>query len=323
MTKKVKLNSSKRKLATKVFEKHYQTEDNILKEKYYTQRNVFDNTRELAHNTMKNIIERHYPTDDINGILVYQNKHNFDVVNKDACFNVRTSTGRMQENYHGKKEEIFDEAHVSFNLFGSDYRYSQDSKFPFAYYHDYLKQKGHNPNVYQLQGDKKDNPYHTTMKDEIVSELGGSSSSSDSMRAKSKEWFEEYSMNVIMRSHYCNSRHFDIEKEEFAILKDFQIARDNVSSSYDDWQSNIVKRVKIVEDTLKNYNSFDQLKELAEAQGVLISQHDCDIESTSLTIYNPQNVSSMLDDLKPKAKETKAEKLERIYGIKTNEVSHG
>ena len=78
-----------------------------------------------------------------------------------------------------------------------------------------------------------------------------------------------------------------------------------------------------MEDTLKNYSSFDEVKELADNQKVNISVHDCEIESTSLTIFNPKNVSAMLDDLKPKAKETKAEKLERIYGIKTSEVSHG
>jgi|TARA_Y100000289_G_scaffold66104_1_gene81483 hypothetical protein len=325
MTKKVKLNASKRKLATKVFEKHYQNEDNILKENYYSSKEVFKNTTELAHNTMKNVIERNYSTEDIEGLLKYQRKFDLDVVNPDCCFHVKLNTGRMTEDYHGNKKEVFDEEHINFNLFGSSGNYSnkRDELFALAYYHDYLKQKGLTPNVFQLQGDKKDNPFHTELRDSCISELGGTSCSYESMNNKSKEWYDNYKLNVIMRSHYCNSRFFEVNKDEFSIFRDYLIAKENVGQRYDEWQSNIIKRVKVVEDTLKNYSSFDEVKELADNQKVNISVHDCEIESTSLTIFNPKNVSAMLDDLKPKAKETKAEKLERIYGIKTSEVSHG
>ena len=73
---------------------------------------------------------------------------------------------------------------------------------------------------------------------------------------------------------------------------------------------------------MKNYNTFDQMKKLADNQNVEISENSITIECTDLAIFNPDNVSAMLDDLKPKAKETKAEKLQRIYGINSSGVQN-
>ena len=54
-------------------------------------------------------------------------------------------------------------------------------------------------------------------------------------------------------------------------------------TSYQAWQENIVKRVKVVEDTLKNYNTFDQMKKLADNQKVEISENSITIECTDLS----------------------------------------
>jgi hypothetical protein len=62
---KTKLNANKRKLAVKVFNRHYANEDNILKTEYYNQKKAFKNIIENAHNTAINIINRNYNIDDV------------------------------------------------------------------------------------------------------------------------------------------------------------------------------------------------------------------------------------------------------------------
>ena len=47
--KKIKLNMSKRKLATKVFARHYQNEDNILKQAYKSAKLKVDYMYSMAH----------------------------------------------------------------------------------------------------------------------------------------------------------------------------------------------------------------------------------------------------------------------------------
>lgn len=69
-----------------------------------------------------------------------------------------------------------------------------------------------------------------------------------------------------MRSHYCNSRYLTCDRSDYDFFKDFLIAKENLVDAYTNWQENIYKRVQLVEATLKNYNNFDQVKELADNQ---------------------------------------------------------
>ena len=63
--KPLKLNAQKRKLGVNVFKKHYQNEDNILRTAYYEKRKIFDNHIENAHKLVKEIVNRKYPSEDI------------------------------------------------------------------------------------------------------------------------------------------------------------------------------------------------------------------------------------------------------------------
>ena len=66
---------------------------------------------------------------------------------------------------------------------------------------------------------------------------------------------------------------------------------------------------------MKSYKYFDELKKLADNQNVEIKENDIEMHSSELSIYNPDNVSAMLDNLKPKTKETRAEKIARITAL--------
>lgn len=319
---KVKLNANKRKLAVKVFNRHYTNEDNILKTEYYNQRKKFDNIIENAHLTTQNIINRNFDIKDVDQQRSLDKTYNMQNVREDACFFLKSDKGIKKENYQGNTYLDYPEKQFSFDLFGqiNDYGNSEPNRFAFAYYHDHLKQKGLTPECYVLKGDKKENPHHTQLIDDCRTELGGTKYNNDgeNTTSLSKEWHDKYKLSVIGGRSYCNSRIISCTHNEFKIMEDFHIAKQKLTECYEAWQENIIKRVKLVEDTIKSYTTFEQVEKLAKNQKIDITVNDIEIESTDLAIFNPDNVSAMLDDLKPKAKETRAEKIARINAYNNN-----
>jgi len=308
----LKLNANKRKLATKVFHRHFQNEENILRTAYYEKRKLVDTHIDNAFKTAQQIIERTYPKQDVEDLKRLQNKHdNISVVRKDACFHFKSDKGQTKENWQGQNYEVFPEQHFSFeldaNINGQRHSHIHDGlEFACAYYHDELKNKGLTPELYVQKGDKMENPHFHVCKENVVDVVGRNKD-----HGLSKEWYEKYALDVI-GSSYCGSRIIQATHDEFEIMQDMIIAKQSLVQAYHEWQGNIIQRTKLVEDTLKQYTTFDQIKVLADKQDIEISEHDICIETTNLALYNPDNVSAMLDDLKPKAKETRAEKIARV-----------
>jgi|DEB0MinimDraft_6_1074348.scaffolds.fasta_scaffold09175_3 hypothetical protein len=326
---KTKLNANKRKLAVKVFNRHYANEDNILKTEYYNQRKKFDNIIENAHLTTQGIINRNFNSKDVDQQRSLDKTYNMQNVREDACFFLKSDKGIKKESYQGNTYLDYPEKQFSFDLFGNinDYTSSEANRFAFAYYHDQLKQKGLTPECYVLKGDKKENPHHTQLIDDCRTELGGTkyNNNGENTTSLSKEWHNKYKLSVIGGRSYCNSRIISCTHNEFKIMEDFHIAKQKLIDCYEAWQENIIKRVKLVEDTIKSYTTFEQVEKLAKNQKIDITVNDIEIESTDLAIFNPDNVSAMLDDLKPKAKETRAEKIKRITAYNNNNeaTAHG
>ena len=308
----LKLNASKRKLATKVFHRHFQNEENILRTAYYEKRKLVDTHIDNAFKTAQQIIERTFPKQDVEDLKRLQKKHdNISVVRKDACFHFKSDKGQTKENWQGQNYEVFPEQHFSFELdahiSGQRHSHINDGlEFACAYYHDELKNKGLTPELYVQKGDKMENPHFHVCKENVVDVVGRNKD-----HGLSKEWYEKYALDVI-GSSYCGSRIIQATHDEFEIMQDMIIAKQSLVQAYHEWQGNIIQRTKLVEDTLKQYTTFDQIKVLADKQDIEISEHDICIETTNLALYNPDNVSAMLDDLKPKAKETRAEKIARV-----------
>ena len=324
-----KLNANKRKLAVKVFNRHYANEDNILKTEYYNQRKKFDNLIENAHLTTQNIINRNFDSKDVDQQRSLDKTYTLQNVREDACFFLKSDKEIKKTNYQGNTYSDYPEKQFSFELFGrlDNYGGKNPNRFAFAYYHDYLKQKGLTPECYVLKGDKKENPHHTQLIDNCKNELGGTKYNNDGENTTSlaHEWYTKYKMSVIGGRSYCNSRIISCTHDEFKIMEDYHNAKEKLIDCYEAWQENIIKRVKLVEDTIKSYTTFEQVEKLAKNQKIDITVNDIEIESTDLAIFNPDNVSAMLDDLKPKAKETRAEKIKRITAYNNNNeaTAHG
>ena len=312
--KKNKLNNEKRKLALKGFEKFFEQENNIYRKEYYLQKERVDKDTINAFEIATQVVERTYPPKDVAQLIMFQKKYGSacDVVGKDSCFHFKVYDDEHNEtetNYNGQtiKKELT--KHFNFklngNLTGVD-NYDKGDNFAFAYHHDYLKQKDFMPNVLVKQGEKSPSPYHLQHAEKCRTELGINGES-----GIYQQWKDKYALDVIGTS-YCRTRVIGIHKDEFDILCDWQSSKQKLVSAYETWQKNNMDRLDLVEKTIKQYSNVDDVIELAKKIGFDLSERDLEIHSTEISFYNPNNVAQLLNDMKPKAKESRADKIARV-----------
>ena len=317
MTKtKTRLNVEKRKLALKGFEKFFEQENNIYRKEYYLQKERVDKDTINAFEIATQTVEKTYPSKDVAQLMTFQKKYGSacDVVGKDSCFHFKVYDNEHKEteiNYNGQtvKKELT--KHFNFKLNGNlngvdNYNSSNDGdKFAFAYYHDTLNQKDLMPNVLVKQGEKS-SPYHMQHAEKCRSELGIGSES-----GVYQQWKDKYALDVIGTS-YCRTRVINIHREDFEILCDWQSSKQKLVSAYETWQKNNIDRLDLVEKTIKQYSVVDDVIELAKKIGFDLSERDLEIHSTQISFYNTNNVAQLLNDMKPKAKESRADKIARV-----------
>jgi hypothetical protein len=126
-----------------------------------------------------------------------------------------------------------------------------------------------------------------------------------------QQWKNKYALDVIGTS-YCRTRVIGIHKDEFDILCDWQSSKQKLVSAYETWQRNNMDRLDLVEKTIKQYSNVADVIELAKKIGFDLSERDLEIHSTEISFYNPNNVAQLLNDMKPKAKESRADKIARV-----------
>ena len=76
----------------------------------------------------------------------------------------------------------------------------------------------------------------------------------------------------------------------------------------------------LVEKTIKQYTNVDDVIELAKKIGFDLSERDLELHSTEISFYNPNNVAQLLNDMKPKAKESRADKIARVKAYQQSVV---
>jgi hypothetical protein len=311
---KTKLNAEKRKLALKGFEKFFEQENNIYRKEYYLQKERVDKDTINAFEISTQVVEKTYPPKDVAQLMVFQKKYGdaCNVVGKDSCFHFKVYDNEHNEtetNYNGQtiKKELT--RHFNFklngNLNGVD-NYDKGDNFAFAYHHDHLKQKDLMPNVLVKQGEHKSSPYHLQHAEKCRTELGINGES-----GIYQQWKDKYALDVIGTS-YCRTRVINIHKDEFDILCDWQSSKQKLVFAYETWQKNNIDRLDLVEKTIKQYSTVDDVIELAKKIGFDLSERDLEIHSTEISFYNTNNVAQLLNDMKPKAKESRADKIARV-----------
>jgi len=292
-----------------VFEK----EDTQERQAFLQAREDFDTCQKSAFGLAKQVVERSYPTEDVNTLRVFKKKYGdpCDVVAKDKCFYFSHS-----EDVDDEGKEKSTQSHFDFGLFGNlngreSYSSGEDSThFAHAYYREELKENGLNPDIIAQQNGKDDNPHKTKHVDANNKFLGKSNSSydDDNNIGMTKTFNAPFYCDVIGTSH-CRSRAIACTRDEYEIFLLWRTAKANVVSKHQTWIDSITKQTDQLKIGLKAYRYLSEGIELATELGIKVDEAELvRTNSTGLTIYNPSNLASMIKGMKNKT-QTREQKI--------------
>jgi len=261
----------------------------------------------------KEIVSRHYTPEDIKMAYHLQNKfENVDTIAKDSCFHFGYQ-GQVEDRDENAKVVMKDkyiESHFDFKLNGNinGQENSRQNDFAYAMYRDELKgREDCNPDINIEQKGKSSNP-HWTKIDDANEKYLGMNGGSDNQTSFSKEWNNDYVLDLIGRE-YCRDRSIACEKQEFAILMTWQQAKGQLIMAHEKWIDSILNQMKEIKLGLKGYRYLDEGLELATELGLTIN--DAEIirtNSTGLVIYNPKNLADRIKGMKNKT-QTREDKI--------------
>ena len=197
--------------------------------------------------------------------------------------------------------------HFDFGLYGDtdDNGYGSNEsgkKFAYAYYRDELKAKDLNPDILAQQNGKDDNPHktkHMDLNDKALGYSGYSSyNSNDNNTGIAKDFDKQYELDIIGTQH-CRSRTIACTQEEFKVFQMFKQAKANLITCHQTWIDSIEKQKTAMKTGLKAYRYLSEGVELMSELDINIDEAELvRCNSTGLTIYNPQNLASMIKGMK-------------------------
>ena len=288
-----------------VFEK----EDTQERQAFLQARENFDESQKNTFELARQVVERSYPTEDVNTLRVFKKKYGdpCDVVAKDKCFYF-AYTDKDDE---GEDQET--KSHFDFGLYGNlnghEYGDSDDrDHFAHAYYREELKEGGCNPDIIAQQEGKDNNPHKTKHMDACNKFLGKNSYSSDNGTGITAKFNDQYKLDVIGTSH-CRSRAIACTYDEYQIFLAWREAKAKVVSTHQTWIDSIGKQTDQLKIGLKAYRYLSEGIELAKELGIELDEAElCRTNSTGLTIYNPSNLANLIKGMKNKT-QTREQKI--------------
>ena len=282
-----------------VFEK----EDTQERQAFMESRETFNTLQQSAHALAKQVVERSYPTEDVNTLQHFKKKYGqpCDVVAKDKCFYFAHSEDKEKE------DDEDTSSHFDFGLYGNlngnEYGDQENAQhFAHAYYREELKAEGLNPDIIAQQNGKDNNPHkqkHVEANDKF---LGRSHSnySSENEIGLTKSYNEPFYLDVIGTSH-CRSRAIACTKKEYLIFLMWRQAKANVVSTHQTWIDSLQKQFDQLKVGLKAYRYLSEGIELATELGIHVDEAELiKTNSTGLTIYNPSNLANLIKGMKNK-----------------------
>jgi hypothetical protein len=287
-TKKITLNSEKRKVIADQFQSFY--EDKV-KDKLIQAKEQYDLMREKAKEQIEKVVRYHQPQEDVDTIrsMIQKYSSSGGELYNDNCFNVQMPITKVDEN--GKEYQTDDDLHVRFHM---------GRNFARAYYRDEMKAKGLNPDFKLSINDdySKRNPKYYNDESNCNKFLGFQTSSNDdkSITTPVAKWEEDFRLWVIGTS-YCRSRNFKVDENTFNFFKMYVASADNVIKEHEQMYSYVEGKMKTLRLGLKSYRTFDQAKALADKVGVVLNETMLNESSSlALSIYSPENLASLLED---------------------------
>jgi hypothetical protein len=287
-TKKITLNSDKRKVIADQFQSFY--EDKV-KDKLVQAKEQYDLIREKAKEQMEKVVRFHQPQEDVDTIrrMIQKYSSSGGDLYHDNCFYVQHPITKIDS--EGREEIDNQEINVRFDM---------GKKFARAYYRDEMKAKGLNPDFQLSINDdySKRNPKYYNDESAVNKFLGFSTSSNDdkSITTPVSKWENDFKLWVIGTS-YCHSRNFKVDENTLEFFKMYRASADNVIKEHEQMYNYVEGKMKTLRLGLKSYRTFDQAKALADKVGVVLNETMLNESSSlALSIYSPDNLASLLED---------------------------
>ena len=304
---KIRMNTEFRNKILNRYIEHAETETTQEQQAFLQAREKVDEIYPQAFRLAKDVVENAYPTEDVDTCKSLKRKYGqpLDVVAKDKCFYFSYAKDKLEEDEDERDRNISE--HFDFGLFGScgnsEYSDNTGKQFAYAYKREELKAKDCNPDILAQQNGKDENPHKTKHIDANDKALGYSNysnynSDNDNAIGITREFDSQFYLDIIGTSH-CRSRTIACSKEEFLIFKMLKVAKANVITCHQKWIDSIEKQKQAMKTGLKAYRYLSEGVELMNELGINIDEAELvRCNSTGLTIYNPQNLASMIKGMK-------------------------
>jgi len=301
---KIRMNTEYRNKLFNKIKDVFEKEDTQERQAFMESRETFNQMQTSAHALAKQVVERSYPTEDVNTLQHFKQKYGdpCDVVAKDKCFYFA-----HHEDVDEDGEKTDTSSHFDFGLYGnlngSEYGDGENAQhFAHAYYREELKAEGLNPDIIAQQDGKDNNPHktkHVEANDKFLGR-GQSRYSSENEIGLAKSYNEPFYLDVIGTSH-CRSRAIACSKKEYEIFLAWREAKGNVVAKHQTWIDSLQKQFNQLKIGLKAYRYLSEGIELATELGIHVDEAELiKTNSTGLTIYNPSNLASMIKGMKNK-----------------------
>jgi len=303
---KIRMNTEFRNKILNRYVESAEKETTQEREAYLGAREQVDIVYPKAFNLARLVVQRSYPEEDVATCKSLKQKYGepLDVVAKDKCFYFSYAKENLEEDEDESDRNVSE--HFDFGLYGStdDSNYNDESgkQFAYAYYREELKAKDLNPDIYAQQNGKDDNPHktkHIDLNDKALGYSGYSSyNSNDNNVGIAKDFDKQYELDIIGTSH-CRSRTIACTQAEFKVFQMFKQAKAQVITCHQKWIDSIEKQKQAMKTGLKAYRYLSEGVELMSELDINIDEAELvRCNSTGLTIYNPQNLASMIKGMK-------------------------
>jgi len=271
-------------------------------------REKVDSIYPKAFELAKAVVNRAYPSEDVATCRTLKQKYGtpLDVVAKDKCFYFSYAKENLNEDEDESDRNVSE--HFDFGLYGSlsdsDYSGSDTGKqFAYAYKREELKAKDCNPDILAQQNGKDDNPHKTKHIDANDKALGYTrysnyNSDNDNSNGITRDFDSQWYLDIIGTSN-CRSRTIACNKQEFQVFQMLKQAKANVITCHQKWIDSIEKQKQAMKTGLKAYRYLSEGVELMKELDIELDEAELvRCNSTGLTIYNPQNLASMIKGMK-------------------------
>jgi hypothetical protein len=324
---RVRNNQGHRNKIANVFIRPYIEQENTQERESYLQaretiKPLQDKTWQLA----SKIVRRFYTPKDVEMAYHLQKKFpNVDTIAKDSCFHfgymnkadgdVLDNDGEYnEESRHTDQDDKYITKHFDFRLDGNinGQENGKQNDFAYAYFRDELKGKVNkgekcNPdiNIEQHWGkgdgeENQSNPHWTQVDHANERELG-LSGGRDNQTSYSREWNNDYELDLIGRE-YCRDRQINCDQKEFAILMTWQIAKQKLIQYHTTWIESILEQMKVLKAGLRDHVYLEQSIDICKDMGLTINETDILATTSKGIVVSNKDIINHLATLKNKTK---------------------